>query len=69
MLGGLITIEDVIPLHNLVVRIEVGPRQVRRVQAVPEATEISFRQDAGAVYFTVDQVLGHGMVALDYERS
>jgi len=63
------TIEDVIPLNQLEMRIEVGPRQVRRVQAVPAATAISFRQEDGAVYFTVDQVLGHGMVALDYERS
>lgn len=57
-------IEDVIPVHNIDCRVRVG-RAVRRVVCEPEGEAIAFTADGGAVHFTVPEVAGHQIVAIE----
>ena len=58
-------IEDVIPLHDLKVSVRV-PREVKSVKCVPQNTEIDFAKVDDRIEFTVDKMVGHQMVALEY---
>jgi hypothetical protein len=60
------TIEDVIPLHNLNVKVHTGQRQVRQISLVPEEQSIDFKQDGSQVSFTLDRIDGHRMVSIQY---
>ncbi len=61
-------IEDVIPLYDIFVQLQV-PRQVREVRLVPEEQALSFTQDERGVGFHVPEVYGHQMVAIEFEEN
>ena len=56
-------IEDVIPVRDLGVTLQVADR-VRDVQLVPQRQMLKFEQAAGSVTFTVPVVEGHQMVSV-----
>ena len=58
-------IEDVIPLYNLMLSLRVD-RPVRRVSLVPQEEDIQFVEIDGRVEFTVDQLNGHQIVAIQF---
>lgn len=60
------TIEDVIPLHEVIFRVFVGERTVHSVQLVPEERVISFQQENGYLTFKLDRIDGHAMVSIVY---
>jgi hypothetical protein len=57
------TIEDVIPLHNVEVSLRVNG-MVRAVQLEPQGQPLTFSQLADRVMFTVPQIMGHQIVAI-----
>ena len=61
-------IEDVIPLYDLKVSVQT-PRKVKSVKCVPQNIEIDFAENGGRIEFTVDKVVGHQMVSLEYETE
>jgi hypothetical protein len=61
---GLDTIEDVIPLAGVTLRLNVAGRPAG-VELVPEGRALPFAQDAdGRIRFTVPEIRGHQMVAV-----
>ena len=57
-------IEDVIPIYGVQVSVKV-PAGVRRIQCVPDGDELGFEAAGDRVNFTVPQVTGHQMVAIE----
>ena len=61
-------IEDVIPLYNVEVSVKV-PRKVRAVTRVPEQEALAYEQKGGRVEFVLPELVGHQMVALDFDHA
>ncbi|WP_261301657.1 alpha-L-fucosidase [Paenibacillus andongensis] len=59
-------IEDVIPLYNISLILKPG-KEVDSVICVPQGKEIEFRLHEGGIAFTVPEVQGHQMIALNYK--
>ena len=59
------SIEDVIPLRDVQVSLRV-PRLVADVICVPQNQELEFKKDGGSLHFTVPEVSGHQMVAIQF---
>ncbi len=60
------TIEDVIPLYNMEIRVFLGGRRAERIHLVPECKEIPFREEDGYVVFRVEELRGHQMAEIKY---
>lgn len=60
------TVEDIIPLYNLGLRIYTGDKRVKAVRSVPEQKDITFVQENQYLSFTLDEIRGHAMVAIQY---
>jgi hypothetical protein len=58
-------IEDVIPLYNVPFSVRAD-RPVQRVTCVPEGQALDFRQEGGRVAFTLPELVGHQMIALEF---
>lgn len=58
------TIEDVIPLYNVEIKIHTHGKKIKNVQLVPEKKSIEFSQEGNVVTFIVDKIDGHTMVEL-----
>lgn len=58
-------IEDLIPLRDVSVRVEV-PRKVKSARLVPSGETLPFAQKDGAVSFTVPEFTAHAMIELAY---
>jgi len=56
--------EDVIPLRDVTVSVQ-APRPVKRVVCVPQGRELERRVAEGRVAFTVPEVNGHCMIAVE----
>lgn len=61
------TIEDVIPLYRVQVRVQTGERKVTGVTNVPGGASIPYSQEDGYVSFLLERVAGHEMVCIQYE--
>lgn len=61
-------IEDVIPLHNLELRLQVK-QPISSIRLVPEDLAISFGYDDGEVLVPVDCLHGHQIIELTFERQ
>ncbi len=59
-------IEDVIPLYNVSMSIK-SPR-LKTVMCVPQQKPLAFEQKDGRVEFTVPQLIGHQMIALELSQ-
>jgi hypothetical protein len=59
------TIEDVLPVRNIRVSM-AAPRKVSAVISVPQGSAIPFTTAAGRIEFTVPEVNGHGMAAVQF---
>ena len=57
-------IEDIIPLYQLALSVKVA-EPVRAVRTAPQGESLAFEQRGGRVHFTVPQVVGHQMVAIE----
>lgn len=60
------TIEDVIPLYGVEIRLYTGNRPVRSVSLAPEGEEIDFCLDGPFLLFTVGKISGHVMAVVEY---
>jgi hypothetical protein len=58
-------IEDLIPLHNVSVSLQV-PRKIKTARLVPEGTTLPFVQKDRFVSFTVPEFTAHAMIELGY---
>jgi hypothetical protein len=56
-------IEDVIPLYN--VKISIKLPETKAVMSVPEQEPLPYEQKDRCVEFTVPQLVGHKMIALE----
>jgi hypothetical protein len=59
------TIEEVIPLYNVVVSLKVN-KTVRKVMCVPELRTLDFSRREARIEFIVPELDGHQMVSLEY---
>lgn len=59
------TIEDIIPLYNIELRMFVGNKKVTSVKKLPELTEVSFNAEEGYINFTIDKIEGHLMLLIN----
>lgn len=59
------TVEDVIPLHDLVLTVR-PPRKVKSVKLVPEGGALDYQTADDALSFTVPRLYGHQIVELAY---
>jgi hypothetical protein len=57
-------IEDIIPLYNVKVSVKI-PAGVKKAELVPEAKELNFNIVEGRVEFTVPEITGHQMIAIE----
>jgi len=62
-LHGVELIEELIPLHNIKIEVEL-PENIRRATLQPEGMPLAFTQTAGRILFTVPQFTGHQMIEL-----
>jgi len=58
-------IQEVIPVRNLELTVQVGDRPVRAVHLQPGSVPLAFRQNGGEVNAKVDDIRSHAMVVLD----
>lgn len=63
--SGVEVIEDIVPVHNVSVRLRL-PKAIKRAYLAPQREEIPFVQKDGAVEFKVEEVCCHQMVVLEY---
>jgi len=61
-------IEDVIPLYDLNVSVRV-PQKVKAVTCVPEQQALPFEWIGERIEFVLPKLVGHQMVALDFDRA
>lgn len=59
------TIEDVIPLYNIEVSINV-PEKISSVEMAPQHEVLNFNYSEGRVKFIIPKINGHEMIALKY---
>lgn len=59
------TIEEVIPLHNVVVSLKID-KAVRKVTCVPEFKTLDFTLREARIEFIVPELDGHQMISLEY---
>lgn len=62
------TIEDVIPIRSLEADLRV-PRAVRAVRTVPEGEQLPFLAAGGRISFTVPEVTGHQIIAVEFTEG
>lgn len=58
-------VEDVVPVFNLKAKLNVS-QKIRKVTAVPQGRNISFRQTGNGIDFTLPELMGHQMVEVVY---
>ena len=58
-------IEDIVPLYGVEVKVRVAEK-IRKVYLAPQRKELPFEYEGNAVCFTVEKVLCHQMVVLEY---
>ena len=63
------TVEDVIPLYNVQVRILTEGRIPESVKVVPEKTGIPWQMENGRLMFRVPEIQGHCMVEVKYRED
>ena len=63
--SGIEVIEDVIPLYNVSVTLNIG-REPKRVYLAPENRDIPFSYENGKLTYTVDKLDLHAMAVIDY---
>lgn len=62
----ILTIEDIIPLYNVKVRINVS-KTVKSVKMVPENIQLEFTLgEDNCIEFVIPEIKGHNMVELSY---
>jgi hypothetical protein len=59
-------IEDVIPLYNVRISLRVD-QPVKAVNDVPSGQALSYQEKGNRIEFTVPQIVGHQMVAIDLD--
>ena len=59
------TIEDVIPLFNTEVEMNVGDKAIKRVLLVPEQQEIAYCQDRDILSFQIPEIKGHQIIKVE----
>lgn len=60
------TVEDVIPLYMITMKIYVGDKKVQSVSLVPENLALSFKQEGQYITFTLQEVKGHNMISIQF---
>lgn len=60
------TVEDVIPLYMITMKLYVGDKKVQSVSLVPENNAVSFKQEGPYITFTLQEVKGHNMISIQY---
>lgn len=59
-------IEDVIPLYKLKFTLNL-PKEVKSITVVPEGKPVKFSKKGKKTIFTLDKLLGHSMLSIEYE--
>lgn len=60
------TIEDIIPLYMVNMKLYVGDKKVVSITSVPESSKIPFKQEGNYIFFGIQELKGHGMVSIGY---
>ncbi|MBW7460111.1 beta-galactosidase, partial [Paenibacillus sepulcri] len=61
---GVEVIEDIIPLHDVEVALNL-PEAAKRVYLAPQGTELPFRQNETTIAYTVPRLECHQMVVIE----
>ena len=61
-------IEDVVPVYNIEVSLQAR-RTVASVECVPERRPLAFKVEGDRVHFTVPEVRGHQMIAVQFDGA
>ncbi|MFJ7933300.1 alpha-amylase family protein [Sporosarcina sp. NPDC096371] len=59
------TIEDVIPLHQIELKVFIGDANVKSVKVIPELTPLQFDVKDNYVTITIDKIEGHFMLLIE----
>lgn len=65
--GNNYTIEDIIPLYNITVSLNIG-RKPDSLYLAPQNAELPFDYNNGIVTFTVPKIYGHEMISLEFKK-
>lgn len=60
------TIEDVIPLYNLEVKVYIGEKSINKIKWLFNDKELKYKQENNYLIFNIDKIEGHEMICLDY---
>ncbi|WP_040213482.1 hypothetical protein [Clostridium polynesiense] len=60
------TIEDIIPIYNVEMKIFTGNKKVKTIKVPPQRQEIPFKAIDDYTVFNVDKVQGHSMISVEY---
>jgi len=60
------TVEDVIPLSHIHVKIDTKGRTVKELRYLPSQKTVPFQQKDGFIFFELEKVEGHEMVGICY---
>lgn len=60
------TIEDIIPLHEVAVKVLVLDKEPVSVQSVPSLIEISFKKVGDYIEFTIEKIQGYETINIQY---
>lgn len=63
--NGIEIIEDILPLYDIHVSLNVG-REPKRVSLAPEGTDIPYTYENGVISYKIDKLDLHAMVVVDY---
>ncbi|CAK4814232.1 unnamed protein product [Aphanomyces euteiches] len=64
--GTIDTIEDIIPLHEINLSIQIAESPLKGVRLVPQGTELMFTEQDGRVDFKLPRLDGHQMIELAF---
>ena len=63
------TIEDVIPVYDIQIRLSTKNREVLSVNLLPEEENIAFEKDGNHICFTVKKISGHQILGIQYAEA
>lgn len=63
------TVEDVIPLYDVEIKLWVGEKKIKALRLVPEGKELPFCENGAYISFMLKRICGHEMIAVEYEES
>ncbi len=64
--NGVEVIEDLLPVYDVQVSVQVGEKKVKRVFLAPDKEEIPFTQTGAVISYTIPKLINHQLVILEF---